>query len=76
MLHDFIYDLSVRLVRNGEVLLFDRQPKGSMTAIVDRHDIETFLGQSAQGDWSLVATDHTGRSMGRFLDWHIEFYEP
>ena len=65
VLHDFIYDLSVRLVRNGEeVLLFDRQPKGSMTAIVDRHDIETFLGQSAQGDWSLVATDHTAIHTG------------
>ena len=76
ILHDFIYDLSVRLVRNGEeVLLFDRKPKGSLTAIVDRHEINEFIGSSAEGEWSLVATDHNGRAVGRFLDWHIELYE-
>ncbi|MGB0648387.1 MAG: proprotein convertase P-domain-containing protein [Bradymonadia bacterium] len=76
ILHDFIYDLSVRLVRNGEeILLFDRKPKGSLTAIVDRHEINEFLGASAEGEWRLVATDHNGRAVGRFLDWHIELYE-
>jgi len=74
IVHTFIYDLSVRLVRNGqEVVLFDRQPKGSYTAIVDRHDIPELSGDSAQGEWTLVATDHAGRSVGRFLDWHLEF---
>lgn len=73
ILHDFIYDLSVRLVRNGqEVVLFERQPKGSYTAIVDRHEIAELVGDNAQGDWALVATDHQGRSVGRFIDWYIE----
>ena len=40
VLHDFIYDSSVKLVRNDrEVVLFDRQPRGSYTAIVDRVNV-------------------------------------
>ena len=73
VLHDFIYDLSVKLVRNGqEVVLFDRQPRGSYTTIVDRVNVSAFNGENARGEWSLIATDHAGRSIGRFLDWHIE----
>ena len=74
VLHDFIYDLSIRLVRNGrEIVLFDRKPKGSYTAIVDRHVLDEFGGMDVSGEWTLVATDHGARNMGRFLDWHIEF---
>ena len=76
VLHDFIYDLSVRLVRNGqEIVLFDRKPKGSYTTIVDRHEIPELVGVNAQGEWTLVATDHQGRSVGRFVEWHIELFQ-
>ena len=40
---------------------------------VDRHVLDEFGGMDVSGEWTLVATDHGARNMGRFLDWHIEF---
>lgn len=72
--HDFLFDLSVKLLRGDrEVILFDRKPLGSTTAITAELELEDFVGLEASGSWSLVATDHAARSLGRVLDWSIEF---
>ena len=72
--HDFIYDLSVKLVRQQEeIVLFSRRPEGSLTSIVASVELPEFEGQDTFGEWTLVATDHNARSLGRFFDWSLEF---
>ena len=75
--HDFIYDLSVRLVRGDqEVILFDRRPVGSMTSVTVERELPALAGLEASGEWTLIATDHSARSYGRLLDWSLEFELP
>lgn len=72
--HDFLFDLSLRLVRDGqEIVLFDRRPQGSMTALTGAIELEELTGRDASGQWRLIATDHNARAHGRLLDWSLEF---
>ena len=72
--HDFLYDLSVRLVRDGqEFVLFNRSPQASMTGFTGEVELPALAGLDASGSWELIATDHNARSYGRLFDWSLEF---
>lgn len=73
VLHDFTYDLVIRLLRNGrEVELFDHNPRGSTTSLVASFPVDAFAGESARGRWEIVVADTYSHSSGRFVDWGIE----
>jgi subtilisin-like proprotein convertase family protein len=71
--HDWAFDVQIRLRHAGkEVLIFDRRPIGSSTAIVGAWPVAEFAGTPAQGDYTLVVTDRDSRSIGRLFTWSLE----
>jgi subtilisin-like proprotein convertase family protein len=74
VLHDWMYDVRITLVRNGqEHVLFAQRPQGSALSYVGSFEVEALRGQEMGGDWSLRVSDHNGSSTGRFVRWGLDF---
>ncbi|MCP5046482.1 MAG: S8 family serine peptidase, partial [bacterium] len=76
--HTWIGDLKIELTGPGgsSVLLHDRtggsdQNIQTTFGPADKPDLVTFLGQPANGDWTLKVSDHQGRDVGKFNHWAL-----
>lgn len=78
--HSYIGDLRVVLKSpTGEsVVLHDRQG-GSNHDLVETYDFDsypslnTFSGDTVQGDWTLIVSDNANVDTGKILFWELEF---
>lgn len=77
--HPFIGDLRVRVITPGgaTIMLFNRGEGGADLVRVFRAaqvpELATLAGRSTSGDWTLWASDHTGRDTGRLVRWGLTF---
>jgi subtilisin-like proprotein convertase family protein len=74
--HPFIGDLSVSLTSPSgrEVTLVNRQGGSADNLVVDIEGdaLNTFIGDSAAGLWTLTVTDHATRDSGTLNTWGID----
>ncbi|MCB9614136.1 MAG: proprotein convertase P-domain-containing protein [Sandaracinus sp.] len=73
VLHDWMYDVRVTLIRNGEEhVLFAQRPQGSPLALVGSFEVEALRGSEMAGEWTLRVSDHNASSQGRFVRWGLD----
>ena len=71
--HPFAGDLKMELTspKGTKVVLHNRQG-GNAPYAARTYSLEEFAGESTNGAWSLVVTDHAVRDSGKLNNWSIE----
>jgi len=77
--HTWIGDLKIELVSpSGRAVMLHKQTGGSRDNIIQTYDVQNlialqvFMGEEGQGTWTLKASDHAGRDVGKLNRWVLD----
>lgn len=77
--HTWIGDLKIELVSpSGRAVMLHDRSGGRRDNIIQTYDIQSlialqsFIGEEGQGIWTLKASDHAGRDVGKLNRWGVE----
>jgi len=77
--HTWIGDLKIELISpSGRVVILHDQSGGHRDNIIQTYDVrnltalQSFIGEEGKGPWTLKASDHAGRDVGKLNRWALE----
>ncbi|MCD6387936.1 MAG: S8 family serine peptidase [Desulfobulbaceae bacterium] len=77
--HTWIGDLQLELISpSGTAVILHDQSGGSRDNIIQTYDVQSltalqsFIGEEGKGIWTLKASDHAGRDVGKMNRWGLE----
>lgn len=77
--HTWIGDLQIELISpSGRAIILHDQSGGSRDNIIQTYDVQnltalqSFIGEEGKGIWTLKASDHAGRDVGKLNRWGLD----